>query len=204
MNKDVLMKINGKPVYWDGEVISYHGEMTCCADGSPRCYGPAGCSPEPLDYLGNAGSYETGWWGIVTDNNGTPIFQQPGHPEKHPFPGLYISCTAYKHAEYPKEDCRAWVDAEKVKFSVIPSSVRMAVNPKFLGCRATITDQKTHQSLEVVCCEIGPSHHLGEASMAVCAAFGLNSDPKTGGSCDKKRWLYKFYPGVPAPGWTLI
>jgi hypothetical protein len=139
----------------------------------------------------------------VTDNNGTPVFQQPGHPAMHPFPGLYISCTAYKFPEYPQTDCRAWVDAEKVKYAVIPSSVRMAVDPKFLGCRATVTDQKTHQTIEVVCCEIGPSHHLGEASMAVCAAFGLNSDPKTGGSCDKKRWLYKFWPGDPAPGWEL-
>lgn len=201
--KDQLMKINGTPVYWDGQVIQYHGEMTSCADGSPRCYGPDGCSPAPLDYLGNAG-YPGNWWGVVTDKNGHPVVQTKGDPIKHPYPSLYISCTAYKFAEYPATDCRAWVDAEKVLFSVIPSSVRMAVEPKFLGCRATITDQKNHKTVECVCAEIGPGSHLGEASMAVCAAFGLNPDPKKGGSCDKKRWLYRFYPGHPAPGWELI
>ena len=198
------MKINGAPVYWDGEVISYHGEMTSCSDGSPRCYGPSGCSPEPLDYLGNAGSPETGWWGIVVDSRGNPVVQKEGHPEKWPYPSLYVSCTAYGFNQYPAEDVRHWVDAEKVLFSVIPSSVRMAVSPKFLGCRATITDQKYHKTIEAVCAEIGPSHHLGEASMAVCAAFGLNPDPKCGGSCDRKRWLYKFWPGHPAPEWELM
>lgn len=203
MAKEVLLKINGVPVFWDGEMIEYTGELTCCADGSPRCYGPEGCTPEPLDYLGNAGSPETGWWGIVTDANGTPVFQQEGNPQKHPYPGLYISCTAYGHSEYPPTDCRHWVDAETVKFSVIPSTVRMAIEPKFLGCRATIFDKKYQKQVDAVCAEIGPSHHLGEASMAVCAAFGLSNNPKNGGSSDKKRWQYRFWPGEPAPGWKL-
>ena len=205
MSKEVLMKVSGVPVYWvDEEYIEYTGELTSCADGSPRCYGPSGCSPAPLDYLGNAGSYETGWWGVVVDNNGTPIFQQPGNSAKHPYPGLYISCTAYKFPEYPKEDCRAWVNAEEIPFAVIPSSVRMAVEPKFLGCRATIFDKKHQKQVDVVCCEIGPSHHLGEASMAACVAFGLNPDPKKGGSSDHKRWLYRFWPGEPFNNWKLI
>ena len=199
------MTIGGVPVYWiDGEYIEYTGEMTSCADGSPRCYGPDGCTPAPLDYLGNAGSYETGWWGIVTDNNGTPIFQQKGNLEKHPYPGLYVSCTAYKFPQYAAEDCRAWVNAEEVPFAVIPSSVRMAVEPKFLGCRATVFDKKHQKQVDCVCAEIGPGEHLGEASMAACAAFGLNPDPKKGGSSDRKRWAYRFWPGEAAPGWELI
>jgi hypothetical protein len=203
MSKNVLLKISGHPVYWDGTVIEYTGEMTCCADGSPRCYGPK--SPPALDYLGNAGSPETGWWGVVVDNDGDPIVQQKGDLEKHPYPGLYVSCTAYGfYDKYKQDDCRCWVDAETVKYSVIPSSVRMAVEPKFLGCRATITDNKQHKTLECVCCEIGPSHHLGEASMAACEFFGLNPDPKKGGSSDKKRFRYRFWPGHPSPGWELI
>jgi hypothetical protein len=96
------------------------------------------------------------------------------------------------------------VDAEKVLFSVIPGNVRTAVPPKFLGCRATITDQKKGFTIDCVCAEIGPGSHLGEASIAVCKAFGLSGDPKAGGSSDKKRWLYKFWPGFAAPGWELI
>jgi hypothetical protein len=204
VSKDVLLKISGVSVYWDGNVISYVGEMTCCADGSPRCYGPSGCSPAPLDYLGNAGCPESGWWGVVTDSDGDPVVQQKGNPEGHPYPGLYVSCTAYGFYEYPETDCRCWVDAEKIHYSVIPSSVRMAVSPKFMGCRAQIKDKKTGKVLECVCAEIGPSTHMGEASMLVCKYFGLSPDPKAGGSCDKKRWEYKFWPGDPADGWKLI
>jgi hypothetical protein len=205
MSKKVLMKISGQPVYWiDDAIIEFTGELTVCADGSPRCYGPSGCCPEPLDYLGNAGSPESGWWGVVCDNNGNPIVQKEGNPDKHPCPSLYVSCTAYCHSKYPKDDCRCWVNAEEVAFSVIPSSVRMAVEPKFMGCHATITDKKTGKSIETVCAEIGPSHHLGEASIKVAELLGLNPDPKSGGSSDKKRFLYRFYPGEAAPGWKLL
>lgn len=203
MSKEILLKISGVPVYWiNEEYIEYTGEMTCCADGSPRCYGPK--SPPALDYLGNAGSPETGWWGVVTDANDNPVVQQKGNVKKHPYPGLYVSCTAYGFYEYDETDCRCWVDAEKVNYSVIPSSVRMAVEPKFLGCRATIFDKKTQKQLDCVCAEIGPSTHMGEASMLACSFFGLSDDPKAGGSSDKKRFIYRFWPGDPAEGWVLI
>lgn len=203
MSKQVLLKISGVPVYWDGKMIEYTGEMTSCADGSPRAYGPDGCDPKPLDYLGNAG-YPGNWWGVVTNSSGVPIVQKNGQPEKWPHPSLYVSCTAYGFSEYPPEDCRRWVNAEQIYFSVIPSSVRMAVPPKFLGCRAEIVDKKTHAKLECVCTEIGPSAHMGEASMAAVEYFGLDPNPKCGGSSDKKRWRYRFWPGVPAEGWQLI
>lgn len=204
MSKEVLLKISGVPVYWiDDTYIEYTGEMTSCADGSPRAYGPSGCNPEALDHEGNAG-YPGCWWGIVTDDYGNPIVQKKGVPMQWPYPSLYVSCTAYGHSEYPEYDCRHWVDAEQVHFSVIPSSVRMALSPKFLGCRAVIIDKKHDKELECVCAEIGPSTHMGETSMLVCKHFGLNPDPKVGGSSDKKRWLYRFWPGDPADGWKLI
>jgi hypothetical protein len=203
MPKSILMKIGGTPVYWDGKVIEYTGEMTVCSDGSPRCYGPEGCHPEPLDYLGNAG-YPGNWWGVTTDKYGNPYVQQEDNPKMHPYPSLYVSCTAYYHQAYPEYDCRRWVNAEEVLFSVIPSNVRSAVGPKFLGCRATITDTKNKKTIECVCAEIGPSNHLGEASMLVCSKFGLKADPKNGGSSDHKRFLYRFWPGINAEGWVLI
>lgn len=204
MAKKVLMHIGGTPVYWDGKVITYTGEMTVCADGSPRAYGPSGCSPAPLDYLDNAG-YPGNWWGITTDKYGNPYVQQDSsNDEMHPYPGLYISCTAYFHSKYPEYDCRRWVNPEEVLYSVIPSSVRGAVSPKFLGCKASITDKKNKKTIECVCAEIGPSSHLGEASMLICKEFGLSANPKSGGSSDSARFAYKFWPGVPAEGWVLI
>jgi hypothetical protein len=203
MGKEVLLKISGVPVYWVNDTyIEYQGEMTSCADGCPRAYGPSGCKPAPYDYEGNAG-YPGNWWGITCDSNGNPYIQQKGNKAKHPYPSLYVSCTAYGYPEYHDDDCRKWIDAEKVMFSVIPSSVRMAVPPKFMGCRATILDRKNDREITCVCCEIGPSTHMGEASMKACAAFDLNPDPKKGGSSDKKRFLYRFFPGDPMDGWTL-
>ena len=204
MKKQVLMKVDGAPVYWDGKVITYSGGMTVCADGSPRAYGPKGCHPEPLDYLENAG-YPGNWWGITTDKYGSPYIQQESSNDAmHPYPGLYVSCTAYYHAAYPEYDCRRWVNPEEIMYSVIPSNVRGAVGPKFLGCRADIKDTKTGKHLECVCAEIGPSNHLGEASMLVCKEFGLSANPKNGGSSDKKRFTYRFWPGENAEGWQLI
>jgi hypothetical protein len=45
---------------------------------------------------------------------------------------------------------------------------------------------------------------MGEASMAACSYFGLKPDPKAGGSSNKTRFHYKFYPGDPMEGWVLI
>jgi hypothetical protein len=198
MSKEILMHIGGVPIYWDAakSKIWYVGELTIDADGCPRAYGPEGCSPEPLDYLGNAG-YPGNWWGIATDSNGNPYVQQKGDKKKHPYPGLYISTTAYLWGKYGTNDCRRYVDSEKVPFSVIPGNVRMAVDPKFLGCVTKITDKKTGKILDgCPCCDVGPSNHLGEASIAVADYFGLDSSPKSGGSSDRTRFLYEFWPGT--------
>ena len=199
MSKEILLKISGVPVYWDGSVIEYTGEATVCADGAPDAYGP---NNSGMDWTENAG-YPGNWWGVVTDKYGNPIVQQEGY-DGHPCPGLYVSCTCYGFPEYPEWDCRHWVDANTVDYSVIPSSVRQAVPPKFMGCRAEVLDNKTGKLLDCVCAEVGPSSHLGELSISACEYFGLDPSPKSGGSSDKKRFVYKFYPGEPAPGWKLI
>jgi hypothetical protein len=115
MSKEILLKISGVPVYWDGEVISYQGEMTCLQMGIHGA-GPEGCHPEPLDYLGNAG-YPGNWWGVTTDKYGNPYIQQESSNDAmHPYPGLYVSCTAYYHAAYPEYDCRRCVNPETTAF----------------------------------------------------------------------------------------
>jgi hypothetical protein len=207
MGKEVLLKIGGANVYWNEEEskISFTGEMTIDADGCPRAYGPAGCKPEPLDYLGNAGypyddddPYGPGnWWGVVTDASGR-IYEQPdGNSKPWPYPGLFLSTTAYIWHDYSKFDARRYVDSETVAFAVIPGNVRVAVPPKFLGCSCKVTDLKTDRVLDgVPCCDIGPSNHLGEGSMALAKFFGLDPSPKHGGSSDRERFFYEFFPGI--------
>jgi hypothetical protein len=190
----VLLKVGGVPVYQDDDgSVHWVGEMTIDADGCPRAYGPEGT--EPLDYLANAG-YPGNWWGVVVDQSGQPAVQETGDDQKWPWPGYYISTTAYLVAGYGKYDCRHYVDSEKVCFAVVPGNVRMSVEPKFLGCKTVITDRRSGMELECACCDVGPSSHLGEASMAAAKFFGLESNPKTGGSSDRSRWHYRMYPGV--------
>jgi hypothetical protein len=203
----VLMKIGGVPVYWNEEEskVYYTGELTIDADGGYRSYGPDGCSPAPLDYLANAGypyddddPYGAGnWWGIATNSESVPYFQAEGDKKKHPYPGLFISTTAYLWKKYSADDCRRYVDSETVAFTVIPGNVRMAVSPKFLGCSCRVTDKKTGKVADgVPCCDVGPSNHLGEGSMALAEFFGIDPNPKHGGSCDRSRFLWEFWPGI--------
>jgi len=191
----VLLKIGGVPVYQDEDgSVHWIGEMTIDADGCPHAYGPEGT--KPLDYLANAG-YPGNWWGVVTSSNGEPYVQKSSDgKEKAPWPGYYVSTTAYLVSGYDKYDCRRYVDSEKVPFAVVPGNVRTSIPPKFMGCKTIVTDKKTGMELDCACCDVGPSSHLGEASMAAAKFFGLSSDPKSGGSSDRTRFHYRMFPGV--------
>jgi hypothetical protein len=214
MSKVVLMKIGGIPIYWDEaeSKIWFTGEFTIDADGCPRAYGPADCEPPPLDYLDNAGypydeddPYGPGnWWGIVTDSDGNPYEQPTGDKKKWPYPGLYLSTTAYLVKGHDKYDARHYVDSETVAFAVIPGNVRLAVPPKFMGCACRVTDKKTKKAVSgVACCDVGPSNHCGEGSMYLAEQFGLSPNPKSGGSSDHSRFLWEFWPGSESADYPL-
>lgn len=199
---EVLLVISGEPVYIESsEHLYWMGEFTVDGDGSPRCYGPKGCSPEPLDYLGNAGS-KGNWWGVATDtgeSDGDPIVQK----KSDPYPGLYVSTTAYVNSSYYYSDPRHYVDSEKVPFIVIPGNVRNACQGVCKGCRATMTDLKTGKVIECLVADIGPTNHMGEASIACAKFFKIDPSPKSGGSSDEGRWRYDCWPGVAAEGYVL-
>jgi hypothetical protein len=197
----VLLKVGGVPVYQDADgSVHWLGELTIDADGCPHAYGPEGT--KPLDYLGNAG-YPGNWWGVVTNDDGVPFVQGSSDAIKWPWPGYYLSTTAYLVPGYDKYDARRYVDSEFVHFAVVPGNVRTAIEPKFMGCKVVITDKNTGHSLECACCDVGPSSHLGEASMAAAEYFNLSPSPKTGGSNDKTRWHYRMWPGVASKEYAL-
>jgi hypothetical protein len=197
----VLLKVNGVPVYQDNDgSVHWVGEFTIDADGCPHAYGPE--PPNGLDYLANSG-YPGNWWGIVTDSSGKPYIQPEGNKEKWPWPGYYLSTTAYLVGGFDKFDARRYVDSEFVCFAVVPGNVRTSIPPKFMGCRTVITDMKTDKELECACCDVGPSSHLGEGSMAAAAYFGLSPNPKSGGSNDRSRWHYRMFPGVRSKDYPL-
>ena len=117
--------------------------MAIDADGangqsSAPVYAPHGFTPEPLDYLANAGG-PGNWYGVVTDKHGEPVIQGPSDP----MPGAYVSATSYMHKGHARTDPRAYVDANAVVYIVLPSHWRMQAVGVVLGCAAEIHDLKT-------------------------------------------------------------
>jgi hypothetical protein len=195
----ILFAVGFEPVRLAADgCVSFLGELTINADGSPRAYGPAGT--RPLDHLANAGRPGK-WWGIATHNGkpgGRPLIQGPQDPR----PGFYVSTTAYKVPGFRHGDPRRELDSEKVPFIVAPRQLIRAVAGVVLGCKGRVTDTRTGKSVDAVVGDIGPAHHLGEASIAAAAALGVPTDAKKGGS-SSRTFRYEMWTDIPAPGFRL-
>ncbi len=83
-------------------------------------------------------------------------------------------------------------------YIVLPSHWRALAVGVVLGCKATITDRTTGKVLMAAgVLDFGPKSKLGEASIACAKFFDIDSSPKSGGT-NEKRFIYTFFPGVPA------
>ena len=177
--------------------------MAIDADGangqtSLPVYAPKGM--ESLDYLANAG--EPGnYYGVVTDNgkpNGKPVIQK----KEYPAPGAFVSATSYEFPGFSRGDPSRYVDANSVKYIVLPGHWRAEARGIVLGCKAQVTDTKTGKKTFAVVADFGPKSKVGEASLACAKFFGIPSSPKNGGT-EEKRFIYQFWPGVAADGFEL-
>lgn len=185
----ILATIEGVPVSWDGSKMAWTSGSRIDADGSPRAYGPHNSG---LDYTANAG--EPGnWYGVATDAHGKPFVQGPDDP----FPGMYVSTTAYEREGFAASDPRRYLDSEKVAYVVIPGKLRKQVPGIVLGCKAVVTNLKTNVTVEAVVGDVGPSNKIGELSIKAAELLGIPSGPKKGGT-NKPILFYEVFPGVPA------
>ena len=164
--------------------------------GGIPVYAPSGYTLGTLDYLANAGG-PGNWYGVITDtgaNDGNPVVQGPNDPA----PGAYVAATSYSWPQFASTDPQAYVDAASVPYIVLPSHWRALAVGVVLGCKATVTDTKTGKVLQAAgVLDFGPQNKLGEASIATANFFGIPSSPKDGGT-DEARFIYTFFPGVPA------
>ncbi len=96
------------------EVLTHR--MDVDVDGAPNAYGPTG--KPTLDVLINAHYLERADQAIVgylVDDKGHPILQGP----KDPFPGYYISQTAFADvANHNERDPKRYVDARNINYVV--------------------------------------------------------------------------------------
>jgi hypothetical protein len=163
--------------------------MQIDADGSPRAYGP---NNSGLDYTANAG--EPGnWYGIVTNENSHPIIQGPNDP----CPGFYVSPTTYVRKQFKESDPRRYLNSEKIEYVVISGKLRKMIPPVCIGCHVVVTNIRTGKQVIAVCGDSGPSDKIGEGSIALALALGLNPDARHGGT-DEHIIKFELYPGVPA------
>lgn len=193
-----LPKRNSDGSYSTGKI-----PMAIDADGangqsSLPVYAPKGMPS--LDYLANAGG-PGNWYGVVTDTGkatGNPVVQE----DTDPAPGAYVSATSYEIPGFARLDPRRYVDANAVRYIVLPGHWRIEAKGVVLGCRAIVRDTKTEKTCEAAVLDFGPRSKLGEASIACARFFGIPSSPKNGGT-EQPRFIFQFWPGEAAPGYEL-
>lgn len=183
---------------------SFTAGMSVDADGSPHAYNQP---PEKgLDYIENAG-HRGNWWGLACNSHGDPYVQGAQGPQAGVLyddscAGYYVSTTSYQRGEFPKNDPRRYLNSETEYFFVLPAHWRALVPGVVLGCKGSIRDSVTGNEVFGVIGDFGPGGHKGEASIAYAEAFGLDSNPKTGGT-EHERFTYTFWPDVVAEGYEL-
>ena len=169
--------------------VIYQSGLAVDADGSPFAYHPEPDSDKGLDYLVNAGS-PGDWWGIATENgqsSGTPVIQGANDPA----PGYYVSTTSLEDPNYSSTDPRAYVNASEIPFIVLPLG-----HDNFggaMGDMGAVVNLSNGDVSYVIAADAGPDNQLGEGSVALAKALGVNSSPKDGGA--SSGIAYCFFPG---------
>lgn len=166
----------------------YESGLAIDADGAFRAYHPK--ERLGLDSLAHAG-HKGNWWALVTDTgkpNGHPVVQGKSDPA----PGYYVSATALYDPGNPNpRDPRRYVDAVKIPYVVLhPKALKHAR----LGDFATVVNLRNGRlSVAIVADESAPDLPVGEGSIALAKALGINGDPRRGGQ--DADVAYVIYPG---------
>jgi Fungal chitosanase of glycosyl hydrolase group 75 len=178
-------------VFWStsgrARAIFYRAGFAIDADGAFRAYHPK--DQMGLDALVHAG-HPGNWWALVTDNekrSGRPVVQG----DDDPAPGYYVSTTALYDPDNPNvRDPRRYVDAETIPYIALhPQALHFAR----LGDFATVVNLQNGKTVgAVVADESTANVRVGEGSIALANALGIDSDPRFGGKA--KGVAYIVYP----------
>jgi len=156
--------------------LFYKAGLAIDADGAFRAYNAN--DRLGLDSLSHAG-HEGDWWALVTENektSGRPVLQLNSDPA----PGFYVSTTALYDPDNPNpRDPRRYVDAATIPYVVLHPK---ALNFARLGDFATVVNlQNGMISAAIVADVSAPNLPVGEGSIALAQALGIDADPRTGG-----------------------
>lgn len=177
----------------DPAIFFYRAGMMVDADGSPHAYHQD--NTKGLDFLANAGK-PGDWWALVTDTgeaDGKPIVQGA----RDPAPGFYISMTSLEDSSKKTQDPKRYVDSETIPYFVLPSDRTFGAG---LGDFGVVVNPLNKKICGCVFADIGPDDEIGEGSISLAKALGINANPKNGGVNDGLAYIV--FPGSKS-AWPL-
>ena len=163
--------------------------MDVDVDGAPNAYGPPG--KETLDnlldahYLNRADEPIVGY---LTDEHNRPVLQGPNDP----FPGYYISQTAFTDPENQNErDPRRYVDARKINYVVRGNAARR--RGVKVGDFVAVYSKRTHKSVFAIVGDTG-NPTGDEGSLHLLQDLGYPFHDGVSDSVEKPEIVIRFYP----------
>ncbi|MEM7183806.1 MAG: glycoside hydrolase family 75 protein [Spirochaetota bacterium] len=146
--------------------VLFSSGMTIDADGSPRAYHPKDIGLDTLEHAGKNGN----WWAIALQD-GKPVTQKTGY---------YVSTTSLQDSNYRTSDQRRYINSEKIPYIVLPPMVAQKGRIS-LGDIALVYNQNNTRSAYAIYADTGADTRIGEGSIALAKALGVNADVRTGG-----------------------
>ena len=158
------------------DALVYEAGLAVDADGAFRAYHPHDrLGLDAIEHAGHPGN----WWALATDTgkpSGLPVVQDSNDPA----PGYYVSMTALVDPTHPSErDPRRFVDAVTIPYVVLPP---VGLKYAKLGDFATVINLRNGKMAgAIIADESAPELMMGEGSLCLAAALGIDSNPRTGG-----------------------
>jgi hypothetical protein len=169
---DVQFQARTFPVQKIGRAVLFHAGMSVDADGAPNAYAPRN---KGLDFIANAKNGGR-FVGVATRADGEPIVQRSGR-----FKGFYVSTTSLRNAAGSVSAAGTYVDATKIPYIVLPPEF-MEQFGVALGDLAVVINRKNGKSSPAIFADTGPRGKIGEGSIALARALGLDANPRRGGT----------------------
>lgn len=162
--------------------------MDVDVDGAPNAYGPPGM--QTLDILLNAhylNRADKEIVGYLIDEHGRPVLQGP----KDPFPGYYISQTAFTDIENQNvRDPRRYVDARKVNYIVRGTVARR--RGVQVGDFVSVYSKRTRKGVFAIVGDTG-NPTGDEGSLHLLQDLGYPFRDGKNGSVEKPEIVVRFY-----------
>ena len=163
--------------------------MDVDVDGAPNAYGPPG--QPTLDVLMNAHYLERGDQAIVgylVDDRRKPILQGPNDP----FPGYYISQTAFADVANPNErDPRSYVDARNINYVVRGDEARR--RGVKVGDFVAVYSERSQRSVFAIVGDTG-NPTGDEGSLHLLQELGYPFHDGRSGSVTRPEIIVRFFP----------